>query len=147
MQVVVVDSDCIIQFLRGNPHAVEFMKKVSNSESILKTTAFSVSELYFGAFISKQSAKNMRDVKDILEHFEILSFTQEAAILHAQIAADLKIRGKPIGVMDPFIASIVLAAGDAIATRNVDHFKEIERLMILNWDVPEGDEIQVTRDS
>src|SRR5271157_3976113 len=107
--MTVLDSDCIVQYLRGNPKAVDFMRTMKRETHALKTTSFTVSELYYGAFISSQSAKNLRDVKDVLERFEILDFTAECAFLHAQITANLRDKGKPIGAVDPFIASVVLA--------------------------------------
>jgi tRNA(fMet)-specific endonuclease VapC len=130
----VVDSDCIIQFLRGNKRAVDFLSSAFEGKKKLKTTAFTVSELYQGAYASSRSAKNVRDVKDILQYFDILDFDEAAAIVHAQIAADLDKRGRPIGSVDPFIASIVIVAGETIVTRNVNPFKEIERLPIVNWE-------------
>nr|MDO8112621.1 type II toxin-antitoxin system VapC family toxin [Candidatus Sigynarchaeota archaeon] len=133
--MTILDTDCIIQFLRGNPRAINFVQSARKKDNALKTTAFTVSELYFGAYISSRSAKNTRDVKDFLAQLTILDFTEAAAIVHAQITADLKSKGNPVGTIDPFIASIVLSTEESLVTRNSDHFTAIDRLKLLNWDV------------
>jgi predicted nucleic acid-binding protein len=99
-----------------------------------KTTVFTVSELYYGIYSSLYSAKNLRDIKDLLRYFDIIPFTEESAVLHAQITADLDKRGKPVGDVDPYIASIVIQNDEELVTRNIDHFKEIPRIRIFNWE-------------
>jgi predicted nucleic acid-binding protein len=64
----------------------------------------------------------VRDVRDLLIYFDILGFTEDLAIIHAQLTVDLDNRGKPNGILDPLIASIVLSAVESIITRNADHF-------------------------
>ncbi|OLS14203.1 MAG: putative nucleic acid-binding protein [Promethearchaeota archaeon CR_4] len=109
-------------------------KKVKGQSIRLITTAFTVAELYYGAFISSNSAKNLRDVQDFLSEFEILDFNEGSAKIYAQIAADLKNKGQPIGLIDPFIASIILQHNETLITRNVKHFENIERLAMTNWE-------------
>ncbi len=131
--VPILDTDCIIQYLRGNLKAITAFEKSKAQSTRLRTTAFTVADLYYGAFISSNSAKNLRDVQDFLAELEILDFNEGAAKIYAQIAADLKNKGQPIGLIDPFIASVVLLHKETLITRNIKHFENIERLAIVNW--------------
>ncbi len=133
-KMVIVDSDCIIQFLRGNKKAMACLASFFKGTSKPKTTAFTVSELYYGIYLSSSSAKNLRDIKEFLVNFDVIPFTEESAMLHAQITADLDKRGKPVGNVGPYIASIVIQNDEELVTRNIDHFKEIPRIKLFNWD-------------
>ncbi len=134
MRTVIVDSDCIIQFLRGNKKAMACLASYIKGPSKPKTTVFTVSELYYGIYLSSSSAKNLRDIKEFLFNFDIIPFTEESAMLHAQITADLDKRGKPVGDVDPYIASIVIYNEEELVTRNIDHFKEIPRIKLFDWE-------------
>jgi tRNA(fMet)-specific endonuclease VapC len=132
--MVIIDSDCIIQFLRGNKRAIACLASYIKGPSKPKTTVFTVSELYYGIYASLSSAKNLRDIKDLLVNFDIIPFMEDSAVLHAQIIADLDKRGKPIGTVDPYIASIVIQNDEELVTRNIDHFKEIPRIKLIDWE-------------
>lgn len=77
--MVIVDCDCIIQFLRGNRRAVAYLASIIKGISKPKTTAFTVN-------------------------------------------------------VDPYIASIVIQNDEELVTRNIDHFKEIPRIKLVNWE-------------
>ncbi len=132
--MVIVDSDCIIQFLRGNKKAMACLESFFRGKNKPRTTVFTVSELYYGIYLSQFSAKNLRDIKEFLVNFDVMPFTEEEAVLHAQIIADLDKRGKPVGDVDPYIASIVIQNDDDLVTRYIDHFKDIPRIKIFNWE-------------
>jgi tRNA(fMet)-specific endonuclease VapC len=63
----------------------------------------------------------------------ILPFSHPAAVLAANIWADLKRRGLLIDEVDILIASIALSEGLAVATHNVSHFTRINSLQVVDW--------------
>jgi tRNA(fMet)-specific endonuclease VapC len=73
------------------------------------------------------------------EHFclahRILPFTHHAAVLAADLWADLKRRGQLIGEIDLLIAATALNEGLAVATHNVAHFSRIPGLTITDWTI------------
>jgi len=65
----------------------------------------------------------------------ILPFSHPAAVLAADIWANLKRRGLLIGEVDILIAGIALSEGLAVATHNVSHFARINNLRVVDWTV------------
>ena len=63
----------------------------------------------------------------------ILPFDAEAARRSADIWADLRARGQPIGEVDIMIAGIALAHGLAVVSHNVNHFGRTTGLVVLDW--------------
>jgi predicted nucleic acid-binding protein len=65
----------------------------------------------------------------------IVSLSHDAAVIAANIWADLKQRGLLIGKVDILIASIALSEGLFVATRNLAHFQRITGLQIVDGTV------------
>ena len=63
----------------------------------------------------------------------IAMFDARAAQLAAQLAADRKARGRSVDMRDTFIASIALARGARLATRNTRHFDDLATPVINPW--------------
>jgi tRNA(fMet)-specific endonuclease VapC len=59
----------------------------------------------------------------------VLTFTDSAARIYEQLRAQKRRTGR----MDLRIAAIVLAHNAAIVSRNVDDFRDIEGLDVLDW--------------
>lgn len=90
-------------------------------------------ELHFGARNSSRVAENIDRVERFCGAFESLPFDDEAATHYGTIRAGLTREGRPIGANDLFIASIALAAGVGIVTRNEDEFRRVPGLEIALW--------------
>ena len=64
----------------------------------------------------------------------ILLFDANAATQAAQLAAQRKVRGRPVDMRDTFIAGIALARRATLATRNVRHFDDLLTSVVNPWD-------------
>jgi predicted nucleic acid-binding protein len=128
---IVVDSDILIYFLKGQP---EIVNKLSAYpiENIF-TTRINVTELLYGVFNSAKIEQNLAKVNAFLANFHILEFDQKASLIFAKEKAKLKQRGNLIADMDLMIASITLANEFALVTNNHKHFVRIKRLKIERW--------------
>ncbi|MEO5995920.1 MAG: hypothetical protein ABIN89_04315 [Chitinophagaceae bacterium] len=51
----------------------------------------------------------------------------------AEIYADLKKKGQPIGHTDSLIAGIILTNGLHLETNNTEHFRRVNGLELVNW--------------
>ena len=103
------------------------------SKTILSTTIINVGELYTGAYLSSQVAKDFIAMEKLLEKFEILEYTKEDSRTFGQVQANLIKTGNKIGKMDTLIGSIVVNHDEILWTRNIKHFEKIPRLKIQNW--------------
>ncbi|BDB98452.1 type II toxin-antitoxin system VapC family toxin [Saccharolobus caldissimus] len=129
MECRCLDSDILIDFLRGKESAVKYVESIIKS-SRLATTVINAFELYYGAY------KYNRDVKklnEFLQSMEILPFTLDEARKAAEIEANLERRGEVIGLKDVLISSIAISNNCIIVTGNVKHFNKIHDAKVENW--------------
>jgi len=129
----ILDTDILISFLRNKKKAVNTIESLIKSKTILTTTIINVGELYTGAYLSSQVAKNINAIEKLLEKFEIFEYSKEDSRIFGQIQAILIQTGKKIGKMDTIIGSIALNRNEVLFTRNIKHFEMIPRLKIKNW--------------
>ncbi|MHA1489718.1 MAG: type II toxin-antitoxin system VapC family toxin [Promethearchaeota archaeon] len=132
--MVVLDTDLLIAFLRGKLNSSEVFNDLKEQELSLNTTVFNIAELYKGCYSTKNVAKGLIKVGALVESLDnILQFDEKAIDEYAKISADLKKRGLPIGTMDELIASICLAQNEPIYTGNIKHYEKISELALINW--------------
>lgn len=72
-------------------------------------------------------------IREDLENRVVL-FDANAALQAAQLAAQRKMRGRPVDMRDTFIAGIALARRATLATRNIKHFDDLLTSVINPWD-------------
>ena len=73
--MVILDSDILIGYLRGNKEAKEVIIDLKNQDIMLNTTVFNAAELYRGCYSMKNVAKGLMKVKSLMESLDdILSF-------------------------------------------------------------------------
>ena len=70
-------------------------------------------------------------MKNLLSRFHILDLDYGSATLWGELAEKLKSNG--IGDLDLFIASIALANGHTLITRNIKHFERMPGLTVESW--------------
>jgi tRNA(fMet)-specific endonuclease VapC len=71
----------------------------------------------------------------LLEPIEILVFDSAAATVYAELRH--AIRAHPIGAHDLIIASIAVARGIVLVTRNLREFERVPDLAVEDWTKPE----------
>ena len=87
-------------------------------------------ELLFGALASKRSADNLRRLDFLFARFESFDFTDECAVHCGEIRAALQRNATPIDPNDLLIASVALANGVAVFTRNEREFRRVPKLRV-----------------
>ena len=132
--MVVLDTDILIGYLRGNEQAKDIILNFKKQEINLNTTVFNAAELYKGCYAMENVAKGLMKVRALLDTLdEILPFNAEAIEAYAKISADIKKRGLSIGVMDELIASVCISHDEIFYTGNTKHFQRIENISLINW--------------
>ena len=66
----------------------------------------------------------------------MLGFPDDAASHYAEIRADLKKRGSPIGANDLFSAAHARSLGLTLVTNNTAEFRRVTGLHVENWTQP-----------
>ena len=129
--MMILDSDILIYFLKGNRKVVEEVLKIEPNQ--LFTTRINYTELLYGAYNSSKKEENLATFKNFLEKFTILEFDQKASEIFAQTKTKLKKDGNIIADMDLMIASISIANKKELVTNNHKHFERIKGLEIIKW--------------
>lgn len=123
MKKLLVDSDIVIDHLRGFETARNFLKSAQqNSELYL--SAVSVVELYSGS--ETRQADRLKIVEQLVSSFEISllipSIARQAGFLR---------RDYNKSFADMIIAATALEYGFILATRNIKDFKAIPKLKLF----------------
>ncbi len=120
---ILIDTDILIDFLRGDKNTTEMIKRISTERLI--TTDINAFELYHGAYKSKNKQINVTNIEDLLNSLELLSTNRESMRKAAELIADLDKKGASIDIADLFIASICLINSASLLTRNKKHFERM----------------------
>ncbi len=120
---MLVDSDILIDYLRGREPIASLLRRAFAAERI-QTTVVNQFELMAGA----RRPDNERAVEELLQTVDIISLDPEAASLAGKLRRSLLASGFDIGMADSLIAGIALAKDLPLLTRNRRHFERIPNL-------------------
>jgi predicted nucleic acid-binding protein len=121
---VVLDTSILVDFIRNKAEAISFVKNLSEKYEIC-TTDINIFELYYGAYLSEQTDKNVAAVKGLVNTVLIFSTTPESMEISAKILADLDKKGQKIELKDVLISGICLVNSCPIVTSNKKHFERM----------------------
>lgn len=119
-----IDSDVLIDFLRGRQEAKDFLVNACQERRLL-ISSINLMEVYSGKDVKDENKRKVID--DFLNSFEIVDFNQEIAKNAGLIRAN---GGLPFA--DAIVGASALGIGAILVTRNVKHFIGIENLETLN---------------
>ena len=125
MALIVVDSDVLIDALRGREPAV---RRVTDGlhAGVLCTTTVTVFELLSGVRTEAESVA----VERLLAPMTVLPFDDAASREAARLRRRLAPEGRSIGMTDYLIAGICIARAAALLTRNRAHFERVPGLAL-----------------
>ncbi len=125
-----LDTNICIALLNENSQAVARFNRFF-SQCYLSSIV--VSELYKGAYCSKQVNKNLETLGQLTELLLVESFDLDAAIEFGKIQSELRQIGKPTGEIDALIAAVARSRDDVLVTNNIKDFENISNLQLENW--------------
>ncbi len=128
--MAVLETDFLIDLLRGEEHAVEKSKEIEERGERKATTSISAAELLEGAYYIQE--KYLVAAKELLHSLELLEFDLEAADRSGEIGAELTKKGRQIGIADTMIAGIVKRHGERLITRD-EHYWKVRGLTVERY--------------
>lgn len=99
----------------------------------LATTRFNVAELYVGIELARDAGTEREKVEFILRHLPILEFDDHAAMAYAKLHATMQRSGRLPADMDLLIATVAVANGHSLVTRNARHFVNVPGLVVHSY--------------
>lgn len=127
---VLLDTDVAIEILRGSRYAIN---AVASHDGDVYISSITAAELYYGAYRSQRSDRNVKSVQTLLGQFPRLTLTDESARLFGEMKEVLCARATPIDAFDLLIAVMALENHCALATGNIKHFSKVGGLSLVNW--------------
>ena len=139
--MIVLDTNVISALMRKEPEKPVVKWLDAQPAASVWITAITVMEIRFGLHFMPKGRRQ----DALLGSFELMlknmiegriaSFDAEAGIHAAELLAQRKRVGLPADVRDTMIAGIVLANRATLATRNIQHFKDLPLTVINPWDI------------
>ena len=130
-----LDTNICIYTIKNKPEQVLQHLK-SNLTKGLCISAITLAALQLGVEKSAAPQKNTVNLMQFLSIFNVLPFTDMAAVEYGKLCAYLHRKGTPIGTMDMLIAAHAKSENSVIVTNNVREFERIPNLKIENWAAP-----------
>lgn len=133
-----LDTTLLVDLLRSNPErkrrALGKIEVLADRGEAVVTSRVNLAELYVGIELSDDPERDFRRARGILDRLDsILEFDDLAAREFGQITAHLRRIGRPAVDVDVLIASIALASGHCLVTRNAAHFADIPQLAVETY--------------
>ncbi len=119
---LLLDSDVLIDYLRGQADAVDFLKSTRGD---LRVSAATVAELYVGV---RDGAE--REVLDcFIDLMEIVAITPAIAKQAGLWRRDYG-KSHGTGIVDALIAASASSSGSTLVTLNPKHFPMLEEVLV-----------------
>jgi hypothetical protein len=117
-----IDSDILIDFLRGLNEARDFLCKL-RKEGELLISVINLVEIYSGKEI--KNTKKRKIIDQFLSEFKIIPLDEDLAKLAGEIRLNYY-----LPFADAIVAATTIYTGSILATRNVKHFSKIKSLKL-----------------
>ena len=128
--LVVVDTDLVIDFLRGRGDGAALLRRLLVDRR-LRLTAITAFELRLGA----DAPRRQDDIARLLRS-RTLPLDRAAALRGGSVASSLRAAGRDIGMADCLQAGTCLRHQLPLATRNRRHFERVDGLALADLDDP-----------
>ena len=139
--MVLLDTNVISEIMLPAPHPRVLRWLDQQPPQSIWITTVNLYEIRYG-LQSMPAGKRQTALAALLERWlaevvqhRIANFDQAAALEAADLAASLKLKGRPRDARDTMIAGIVLASHATLATRNAKHFADIARSVVNPWEI------------
>jgi len=131
-----LDTDtCSYVMKRSNAAVLRRLQAVPVADVCMSVVT--KSELLYGVEVSPRRAQDTAALAAFLPYVDVLDFPDDAAPHYAEIRANLRKRGLPIGANDLFIAAHARSLGLTLVTNNTAEFGRVTGLRVENWTQPQ----------
>jgi len=128
------DTDCLSNILKKAPSPLLIKKLESLPKGLQFTTSINVSEIYFGAYRSRNQEKILKAYEDkVFPNVNILPFDTDSGKIYGRLKSLLEKRGLSKSEPDLRIAAIAIQHNMILITGNKRHFMNIPGLNMEDW--------------
>ncbi len=134
----ILDTDTLTHLLQGHQRVTERRAQATDEVALTTVTRIEVLQGRFSSVVKAEDGaklllaqKRLRETERDLQEFLIFPIDDLAAAKFDRLRLDKKL--KKLGRADLLIASITLAHGATLVTRNLKDFRQVHGLQIENW--------------
>ena len=137
--MIVLDTNVLSELMRTNPHPAVLAWIAAQPRALLYTTSITRAEIMTGIAVMPEGRRRTALASLAAALFaddlggRTLPFDAEAAERYSAIVATRRASGAPIAVFDAQIASIAVAKGARVATRDAGGFQGCGLTLIDPW--------------
>ena len=137
--MVILDTNVISEITRSVPEPKVVAWYQRQDSASLYTTTVTLAEVFYGLNLLPEGNRRAQLSRFADDFFgqekagKILSFDETAAVHYATIRAAKRRLGLSMSSLDAQIAAIAVAAGAAVATRNVSDFEHCGVTVVNPW--------------
>lgn len=124
-----LDTNVIVALAKRQQQVIDHLRQHRPSDCGLPAAV--MHELYFGACRSARRGENLARIESL--PFGFVALEREDARVAAQLRAQLRDIGQPIGPFDVLIAGQALARDLTLVTHNTREFARVPGLRIEDW--------------
>jgi len=132
MKKTLIDTDIMSYYLSGNSNVVKKILKYLKHYPALNLCSITYYEILSGLEY-KNANRQINDLEKMLSKCNIIDVDIESIKLSAKEYGRLRRKGITIGNSDLLIAGVAMSNRYILATNNVNHFKNIDGLELINW--------------
>ena len=132
-----LDSNVIIDYLRGEENISRRLKEIQDSEDFLSICSLVYYEVVRG-FKGNTDTNRFRTFLNLCRSWEVLPFDLKATNKSAEIYLQLR-NGQTIEDNDIYIAATAMVNDCVLVTANTNHFGRIKDLNFVNWRTPKNE--------
>ena len=131
-QSVILDTDILSAIMRQEPAVIPTAQAYLIEHHQFHFSIITQYEILRG-LKAKEATRQIANFEDFCLQNTILPLSEEVIPKAAEIYADLRKQGEPVGDADILIAATAIVNKLGIATNNEKHFQKITGLHVENW--------------
>jgi len=132
MKPVMLDTDALSEFLRGNASIVHKVDEYLKEYGFISLSIITYYEILNG-LLYRDAKKQLKSFEAFAKLNRVVPLTMKTVKISASIQSELRKKGTVIGHTDTLIAGIAIASDLQLITNNTNHFKRIKGLDFANW--------------
>lgn len=129
---IVLDTSVLVAVERGQQSLAQMLERFADEPTGI--AAITASELLYGVHRATDPgvrARRAAVIERFLSRIPVYEFGLVEARRHAELNADVRAKGAPIGAHDLLIAATAIARGDVLCTLNEGEFARVPGLRVL----------------
>lgn len=132
MQEVLVDTDILSYYFRGDSNVVDQFKIYLQEFDQINISIITYYEI-LGGLKAKSANKQLSEFERFVDNNNIIHISEESARISSTIYSELRNKGISIGTSDILIAGVAMENDLVLVTNNLKHYSPISGLITANW--------------